>query len=123
MGRITVTFDEENFTSLLTMAYGGIRQSLLGIKHGSITGREGKQMKRIVDEALDALLEDILLESDINEETKLAIIVATSYATAEEGSELRRYIERVVVKDNDKRRRDDLFEFLKKKFGDLDGEE
>lgn len=123
MGRITVTFDENNFTSLLTMAYGGIRQSLLDIKHGRITGRESKQIKKIVDEALDALLEDIVLESDVNEETKLAIIVATSYATAEEGSKLRRDIERAVVKDNAKRRRDDLLEFLKGKFGDLDGEE
>ena len=123
MGRITVTFDEDNFTSLLTMAYGGIRQSLLGMKRGSIPERESKHMKKIVDEALDALLEDIVLESDVDEQTKLAIIVATSYTTAEEGSKLRRDIERVVVKDNAKRRRDDLFEFLKKKFGDLDGEE
>lgn len=123
MGRITITFDEENFTSLLTMAYGGIRQSLLSIKHGNIPERKSKELKKIVDEALDALLEDIVLESDVNEETKLAIIVATAYATSEEGSRLRHDIERVVVKSDVKRHRDDLFEFLKKKFGDLDDEE
>ena len=123
MGRITVTFDEENFTSLLTMAYEGIRQSLLSIKSGHIPESGSKQMKRIVDEALDALLEDIVLESDVNEETKLAIIVATAYATAEEGSRLRHDVERVVLKSDIKRHRDDLFEFLKGKFGDLDDEE
>lgn len=123
MGRITITFDEENFTSLLTMAYGGIRQSLLSVKHGDIPKRESKQLKRIVDEALDALLEDIVLESDVDEQTKLAIIVATAYATSEEDSKLRRDIESVVTKDYDKRRRDGLFEFLKKEFGGLDDEE
>lgn len=123
MGRITLTFDEDNFTSLLTMAYGGIRQSLLSIKHGHIPERGSKQLKKIVDEALDALLEDIVFESDVDEQTKLAIIVATAYATAEEGSRLRRDVERVITKDDDKRRRDGLFEFLKKEFGGLDDEE
>lgn len=123
MGRITITFDEENFTSLLTMAYGGIRQSLLSIKSGHIPERKSKELKKIVDEALDALLEDIVLESDVNEETKLAIIVATAYATSEEGSRLRNDIERVVLESDIKRRRDDLFEFLKGKFGDLDDKE
>lgn len=123
MGRITITFDEDNFTSLLTMAYGGIRQSLLSIKRGNIPERGSKELKKIVDEALDALLEDIVLESDVSEETKLAIIVATAYATAEEGSRLRHDVEKAVLKSDIKRHRDDLFEFLKGKFGDLDDEE
>lgn len=123
MGRVTVTFKKENFDALMTVAALGLGRAASAASNKNAPSYARKDIQKTVEHALDALLDDVVLESSIDESVKASIVMAIVYTLTDDNDKIHRDIEALVKDAHNKDRKNDILERLKKKFGDLDGEE